>query len=89
MLVGIEVEEEEVLSFARRFDPQKMHTDPEAAAAGPFQGLIASGWHTLSLMMRLSSEQGTGMREGSRRTASGRTGGSWLPIRSSTASALL
>jgi len=30
-----------------------MHTDPEAAAAGPFQGLIASGWHTLSLMMRL------------------------------------
>lgn len=52
-LGSIEVEEEEVLSFARRFDPQKMHTDPEAAAAGPFQGLIASGWHTLSLMMRL------------------------------------
>ncbi|MCH2556475.1 MAG: MaoC family dehydratase [Alcanivorax sp.] len=49
----IEVEEEEVLSFARRFDPQAMHTDPEAAAAGPFGGLIASGWHTLSLMMRL------------------------------------
>ncbi|KAF0808446.1 dehydratase [Alcanivorax xiamenensis] len=52
-LGSIDVEEEEVLSFARRFDPQKMHTDPEAAAAGPFQGLIASGWHTLSLMMRL------------------------------------
>ncbi|AFT72702.1 Putative dehydratase, MaoC-like domain protein [Alloalcanivorax dieselolei B5] len=52
-LGSIAVEEEEVLSFARRFDPQKMHTDPEAAAAGPFQGLIASGWHTLSLMMRL------------------------------------
>ncbi|MBM7332193.1 MAG: MaoC family dehydratase [Alcanivorax sp.] len=49
----IEVEEEEVLSFARRFDPQAMHIDPEAAAAGPFGGLIASGWHTLSLMMRL------------------------------------
>lgn len=48
----IEVEEEEVLSFARRFDPQAMHIDPEAAA-GPFGGLIASGWHTLSLMMRL------------------------------------
>lgn len=49
----IEVDEEELLSFARRFDPQPMHIDPEAAAAGPFGGLIASGWHTLSLMMRL------------------------------------
>ena len=49
----IEVEEAEVVAFASRFDPQAMHIDPAAAAAGPFKGLIASGWHTLSLMMRL------------------------------------
>jgi acyl dehydratase len=47
------VEETEIISFARRFDPQSIHTDPEAASRGPFNGLIASGWHTISLMMRL------------------------------------
>ena len=52
----IEVEEAEVLAFATRFDPQAMHIDPVAAAAGPFEGLIASGWHTLSLMMRLMAD---------------------------------
>lgn len=49
----IDAEETEILEFARRFDPQAMHIDPEAAARGPFQGLIASGWHTIGLMMRL------------------------------------
>ena len=49
----IEVEESEVISFAERFDPQTIHTDPAKAAEGPFGGLIASGWHTASLMMRL------------------------------------
>lgn len=49
----IEVDEEEVLAFATRYDPQPMHIDPQFAAKGPFGGLIASGWHTLSLMMRL------------------------------------
>lgn len=49
----IDVEEEEVLAFASRYDPQPMHIDREFAANGPFGGLIASGWHTLSLMMRL------------------------------------
>lgn len=52
----IEVEEAEVIAFASRFDPQAMHIDPAAAAAGPFKGLIASGWHTLSLMMRLMAD---------------------------------
>jgi len=42
-----------VLEFGRRFDPQPFHADPVAAAAGPFGGLIASGWHTAALMMRL------------------------------------
>ena len=47
------VTEAEILDFARRFDPQPIHIDPGFAAAGPFGGLIASGWHTASLMMRL------------------------------------
>jgi acyl dehydratase len=49
----IAIEEAEIVSFAKRFDPQTMHIDPEKAALGPFHGLIASGWHTIGLMMRL------------------------------------
>jgi len=49
----IAVEEGEVIAFAQRFDPQSIHTDPQAAASGPFSGLIASGWHTIGLLMRL------------------------------------
>ncbi len=52
----ITVDEEEVLEFARRFDPQPMHTDREAAAQGAFKGLIASGWHTAALVMKLNAE---------------------------------
>ena len=48
----IAIDEAEVVEFARRYDPQPIHTDPAAAAAGPFGGLIASGWHTASLVMR-------------------------------------
>ena len=48
-----EVSEEELLSFARAYDPQWFHAEPEAAAGGRFQGLIASGWHTCSIAMRL------------------------------------
>jgi acyl dehydratase len=53
---SISVEADEVVAFARRFDPQAMHTDHEAAKSGPFGGLIASGWHTAGLMMRLYVE---------------------------------
>ncbi len=49
------VSEEEILEFARRFDPQPFHIDREAAT-NAFGGLIASGWHTGSLMMRLMAE---------------------------------
>jgi acyl dehydratase len=52
----IEVEEAEVLAFGRRFDPQVFHTDPVAARETEYGGLIASGWHTAALMMRLYSE---------------------------------
>jgi len=47
------VDGEEMLAFARRFDPQPFHVDAEAAVATPFGGLIASGWFTGSLFMRL------------------------------------
>ena len=52
----IGIDEAEVIAFARQFDPQPIHTDPETAAAGPFGGLIASGWHTVSLVMRVLVE---------------------------------
>lgn len=43
----------EVLEFARAYDPQPFHTDEEAAKASIYGGLIASGWHTCAMMMRL------------------------------------
>ncbi|MGY1663713.1 MaoC family dehydratase [Geodermatophilus sp. SYSU D00705] len=53
----LRVEEADVVDFGRRFDPQPFHVDAEAAAAGPFGGLIASGWHTCALMMRLFADE--------------------------------
>ncbi|MDC7789814.1 MaoC family dehydratase [Rhodoplanes sp. TEM] len=50
---SVAVTEDEVIAFARRFDPQTMHTDPAAAARGAFGGLIASGWHTAAMAMHL------------------------------------
>ena len=50
---GYEVTAEEVVEFAERYDPQPFHTDPEAAAETPFGGLVASGWHTAGMTMRL------------------------------------
>lgn len=44
---------EEIVAFAEQFDPQSFHVDAEAAEASPFGGLIASGWHTASVFMRL------------------------------------
>jgi len=45
------VTEEEMIRFAREFDPQPFHADPEAARETVFGGLIASGWHTAALYM--------------------------------------
>jgi acyl dehydratase len=42
---------DEIVAFAREFDPQPFHLDDEAAAGGPFGGLVASGWHTAALFM--------------------------------------
>jgi acyl dehydratase len=48
-----EVTESEILEFAERYDPQWFHTDPDRAADSIYGDLIASGWHTASMSMRL------------------------------------
>ena len=53
-----EVTEQEILEYARRFDPQPFHVDPEVAKRSIFGGLIASGWHTGAMMMRMYCERG-------------------------------
>jgi acyl dehydratase len=51
-----ELSADELLRFARDYDPQWFHTDPEAAASGPHGGLIASGWQTCGIAMRLAAQ---------------------------------
>lgn len=51
------VTEDEVLQFAKAYDPQWFHTDPDAAVRGRFGSLIASGWHTCAIAMRLAADQ--------------------------------
>ena len=53
---SVSVDQASIIAFAKEFDPQSFHVDPAAAAAGPFGGLIASGWHTAALVMRLLVE---------------------------------
>jgi acyl dehydratase len=48
-----QVTEQEIIAFAKEFDPQPFHTDPEAAKSTIFKGLAASGWHTVALTMRM------------------------------------
>jgi acyl dehydratase len=50
------VSEVEVMAFATAYDPQWFHTDPVAAKDGRFGGLIASGWHTCGIAMRLVAD---------------------------------
>lgn len=47
------MDEEQIRAFARQFDPQPFHLDPESAKATLFGGLVASGWHTAAITMRL------------------------------------
>jgi acyl dehydratase len=47
---------EEIVAFATDWDPQYFHVDAEAAVDGPFGGLVASGWHTGSIWMRLYAD---------------------------------
>jgi len=51
-------EAEEIIAFARRFDPQAFHLSEEAGRAGPFKGLAASGWHSCSVWIHYLREYG-------------------------------
>jgi acyl dehydratase len=50
------IDKEQIVAFARQFDPQYYHLDEEAAKKSPFKGLAASGWHTAAITMRLMVE---------------------------------
>src|SRR5258707_13598966 len=52
---GVDVSVDEIIAFAREFDPQPFHTD-EVAARAATGGLIASGWHTSALLLRMNCE---------------------------------
>jgi acyl dehydratase len=49
----LRVDKEQIIAYAKQFDPQPYHLDEDAARKSPFQGLAASGWHTAGLTMRL------------------------------------
>ncbi len=50
------VSEEEIIEFATKFDPQPQHTNPEAAKDTVMNGLLASGWHTTAIFMRMQCD---------------------------------
>ena len=52
------LDERQITAFAREFDPQPFHTDLEAAKETLFGGLVASGWHTAAITMRLQVDGG-------------------------------
>jgi acyl dehydratase len=56
--------EDEIRAFARDYDPQPFHTDPEAARHSFFGGLAASGWHTAAITMRLQVDSGPSLAGG-------------------------
>ncbi len=52
------LDEEQIKAFAKQFDPQPFHLDAEAAKSSLFEGLVASGWHTAAITMRLMVQSG-------------------------------
>ena len=55
-LGSVQISAAEIIAFAEQFDPQPFHVDPARAEGSVFGGLIASGWHTAGLYMRLFAE---------------------------------
>ena len=53
----VSISEADIVEFAKRYDPQPFHIDAEAARSGPYGGIIASGWQTIALTMRLCVER--------------------------------
>lgn len=60
---GYTVTKEEIVRFARQFDPQPFHTNEKMAAASIFGGLTASGAHTVALQFKLINESGLGRND--------------------------
>jgi acyl dehydratase len=58
------VDEEEIVAFAKQYDPQPFHRDPAAAKHTFFGELVASGWHTAAITMRLVVESGPKLAAG-------------------------
>jgi len=58
------VDAAQIIAFAREFDPQPFHLDPDAAEDSLFAGLVASGWHTAAITMRLLVESGLPLADG-------------------------
>lgn len=52
------IDKDQIIAFAKQYDPQPYHLDEEAARKSPFRGLAASGWHTAALTMRLMVDGG-------------------------------
>ncbi len=74
------VSEEEIIAFATQFDPQPFHVDHDAGAASIFGGVVASGWHTCSMMMRIVVD--SLLSESSSMGSPGLDGVRWLlPVR--------
>jgi acyl dehydratase len=59
-----EIDEQQVIEFAAQFDPQPFHMDPRPAQDSFFGGLVASGWHTAAITMRLMVESGLAINGG-------------------------
>ncbi len=79
-LGSVTVTEADIVEFATRYDPQPFHVDPDAAKTSSFGGLIASGWHTAAMFMRLLAD-GL-LKESSSQGASGIEALRWLaPVR--------
>lgn len=53
---GVTVTREDILAFARQYDPQPFHLDEEAARRSAFGGLVASGWQTCALVTRMACD---------------------------------
>jgi acyl dehydratase len=58
------VDKEEILAFARKFDPQFFHVDEDAAEKSIYGGIIASGWHTGAMLMRMMVDSMVNKRAG-------------------------